>query len=238
MNKIPGFRSGTLWKKIVAVIGYVVLLILLIQGQWIVLLPFIAILIPVTNLFGLRNKFYLFNRRSVIGKVLGYAVYGLALIMMMGIISTPKTPTMTVNADKPIVKVEDKVVQDDTSKKAEDDKKKQEEEAKAKVDADAKAKADEEAKSKAEQELKVKQESEAKVKAEEEAKKVAVVNTPPPQQTEQQQQNVTTTPPPATEVYYKNCTEVKAAGVAPLYKGQPGYRSSLDRDGDGCACEK
>jgi hypothetical protein len=30
---------------------------------------------------------------------------------------------------------------------------------------------------------------------------------------------------------------VRAAGAAPLYRGQPGYSSKLDRDGDGVACE-
>jgi hypothetical protein len=39
------------------------------------------------------------------------------------------------------------------------------------------------------------------------------------------------------EVYYANCTAVKAAGVAPIRTGDPGYRSGLDRDGDGIACE-
>lgn len=38
--------------------------------------------------------------------------------------------------------------------------------------------------------------------------------------------------------YYANCTAAKAAGAAPLYQGQPGYSSKLDRDGDGVACEK
>lgn len=42
--------------------------------------------------------------------------------------------------------------------------------------------------------------------------------------------------PPAT-VYYKNCTEVREAGKAPLHRGDPGYRSALDRDDDGIACE-
>ncbi|GAA3354802.1 excalibur calcium-binding domain-containing protein [Saccharopolyspora gregorii] len=37
--------------------------------------------------------------------------------------------------------------------------------------------------------------------------------------------------------YYSNCTAAKDAGAAPLYRGQPGYRSALDRDGDGVACE-
>ncbi|MDX8145799.1 excalibur calcium-binding domain-containing protein [Lentzea sp. BCCO 10_0061] len=45
-------------------------------------------------------------------------------------------------------------------------------------------------------------------------------------------------PPAPAPVSYANCTAVKAAGAAPLYRGQPGYSSSLDRDGDGVACEK
>lgn len=37
--------------------------------------------------------------------------------------------------------------------------------------------------------------------------------------------------------YYSYCSEARAAGVAPLYRNQPGYRADLDRDGDGVACE-
>jgi hypothetical protein len=51
----------------------------------------------------------------------------------------------------------------------------------------------------------------------------------------------TTTPSPApttgSSVYYPNCKTACAAGVAPIYQGQPGYRPGLDRDGDGIACE-
>lgn len=36
---------------------------------------------------------------------------------------------------------------------------------------------------------------------------------------------------------YKNCSEVRAAGKAPIRRGQPGYGSHLDRDGDGIGCE-
>lgn len=39
------------------------------------------------------------------------------------------------------------------------------------------------------------------------------------------------------EVYYPNCTAARAAGAAPIYRGQPGYGKHLDRDGDGKACE-
>jgi Excalibur calcium-binding domain len=38
-------------------------------------------------------------------------------------------------------------------------------------------------------------------------------------------------------VYYRYCSDARAAGKAPLYRGQPGYAAHLDRDGDGIACE-
>ena len=45
------------------------------------------------------------------------------------------------------------------------------------------------------------------------------------------------TPEPQKE-FYANCKEAKAAGAAPLYRGDPGYREDLDGDKDGTACEK
>ena len=44
-------------------------------------------------------------------------------------------------------------------------------------------------------------------------------------------------PAPQQDVYYQNCTAARAAGAAPIYQGQPGYRLQLDRDHDGVACE-
>lgn len=44
-------------------------------------------------------------------------------------------------------------------------------------------------------------------------------------------------PPPPGDVYYENCTAARAAGAAPIYRGEPGYRPALDRDDDGIACE-
>ena len=40
-----------------------------------------------------------------------------------------------------------------------------------------------------------------------------------------------------SDVSYANCTAVRAAGAAPIHRGDPGYGSHLDRDGDGVACE-
>ncbi|MGI8537711.1 MAG: excalibur calcium-binding domain-containing protein [Mycobacteriales bacterium] len=42
---------------------------------------------------------------------------------------------------------------------------------------------------------------------------------------------------PTAGASYANCSEVKAAGAAPLRRGEPGYRAGLDRDNDGVACE-
>ncbi len=39
------------------------------------------------------------------------------------------------------------------------------------------------------------------------------------------------------DVYYANCSEARAAGVAPLFEGDDGYAPHLDRDHDGVACE-
>jgi hypothetical protein len=47
--------------------------------------------------------------------------------------------------------------------------------------------------------------------------------------------SVTTAPKP-TAVYYKNCGVALAEGAAPIQKGEPGYRTGLDPDGDGVAC--
>ena len=42
---------------------------------------------------------------------------------------------------------------------------------------------------------------------------------------------------PGAEPYFQNCAAARAAGAAPLHAGEPGYRSQLDRDKDGVACE-
>lgn len=67
----------------------------------------------------------------------------------------------------------------------------------------------------------------------------AVVSTPAPATPAPTTATVVqqTSQPPVQNVYYANCAAVRAAGKAPLYRGDPGYRSGLDRDGDGVACE-
>jgi hypothetical protein len=47
--------------------------------------------------------------------------------------------------------------------------------------------------------------------------------------------SVSTSPTPSGP-YYRDCEAARAATAIPLYRGQPGYRPGLDRDGDGIAC--
>jgi hypothetical protein len=46
-------------------------------------------------------------------------------------------------------------------------------------------------------------------------------------------------PAPAApaDVYYENCTAVRAAGAAPIHPGDPGWQQKFDRDKDGVGCE-
>lgn len=63
------------------------------------------------------------------------------------------------------------------------------------------------------------------------------------EQAAQQQQQQAPAPQPLVEApapagaHYANCDAARAAGAAPLYVGQPGYRAGLDGDKDGIACE-
>ncbi|BCN46678.1 hypothetical protein RE9431_49350 (plasmid) [Prescottella equi] len=43
--------------------------------------------------------------------------------------------------------------------------------------------------------------------------------------------------PSGAGVSYANCAAARAAGAAPIMRGEPGYSSKLDRDNDGVACE-
>ncbi|PGX93128.1 excalibur calcium-binding domain-containing protein [Bacillus thuringiensis] len=120
--------------------------------------------------------------------------------------------------------------QEDEKRQAEEQARKQQEEQKRLADEQAR-KQQEEQKRQAEEQAR-KQQGEQKRQADEQARK---------QQQEEQKAQQTQTQPASgntSSAYYKNCAAVRAAGKAPLHKGQPGYDSHLDRDGDGVACEK
>ena len=42
---------------------------------------------------------------------------------------------------------------------------------------------------------------------------------------------------PKQQRAYRNCSEARAAGAAPVRRGDPGYGTHLDRDNDGVGCE-
>ncbi|MDA2733810.1 excalibur calcium-binding domain-containing protein [Bacillus cereus group sp. Bc015] len=119
--------------------------------------------------------------------------------------------------------------QEDEKRQADEQARKQQEEQKRLADEQAR-KQQEEQKRQADEQAR-KQQEEQKRQADEQARK---------QQEEQKTQQTQTQPASGntSSAYYKNCAAVRAAGKAPLYKGQPGYASHLDRDGDGVACEK
>jgi hypothetical protein len=61
----------------------------------------------------------------------------------------------------------------------------------------------------------------------------------PPAPADQPVPLIAAPPPPAGEglpAYFPDCAAARAAGAAPIYAGQPGYRPELDGDGDGVAC--
>jgi hypothetical protein len=57
---------------------------------------------------------------------------------------------------------------------------------------------------------------------------------PPPTEAPTTEAPTTTT---TEAVRYRDCSEAWMAGALPLFEGEPGYGSHLDRDGDGEACE-
>lgn len=70
------------------------------------------------------------------------------------------------------------------------------------------------------------------------------VEPPPPPAPEPDPEPPEPTPEPVPEpeedegsAFYQNCDAVRAAGADPINRGDPGYSSKLDRDGDGVGCE-
>ncbi|MEC2713155.1 excalibur calcium-binding domain-containing protein [Bacillus cereus] len=141
-------------------------------------------------------------------------------------------------ADEQARKQEDEKRQaDEQARKQQEEQKRQADEQARKQQEEQKRQADEQARKQQEEQKRLadeqarKQQEEQKRQADEQARK---------QQEEQKAQQAQTQPASGntSSAYYKNCAAVRAAGKAPLYKGQPGYDSHLDRDGDGVACEK
>ncbi|MED4443893.1 calcium-binding protein [Bacillus thuringiensis] len=140
-------------------------------------------------------------------------------------------------ADEKTQKQEDEKRQAEEQARKQEDEKRQAEEQARKQQEEQKRLADEQARKQQEEQIRQadeqarKQQGEQKRQADEQARK---------QQQEQKAQQTQTQPASGntSSAYYKNCAAVRAAGKAPLHKGQPGYDSHLDRDGDGVACEK
>lgn len=79
------------------------------------------------------------------------------------------------------------------------------------------------------------EEEAAAAEAEEERQRQeeAEQNTPAPAAPPEPQNNTNSD----SSTYYENCTAAREAGAAPVHRGEPGYGTHLDRDGDGIGCE-
>ena len=112
---------------------------------------------------------------------------------------------------------------------------------------EAARKAEEQRKANEEAARKTAEEAAAQAKAREEARQKTAAEAARQQQSQPRQSqsavprnNSNSYTPPAPQsngTSYRSCAEVRAAGKAPLYAGQPGYSAKLDRDKDGVACE-
>ncbi|QDH23906.1 DNA-entry nuclease (competence-specific nuclease) [Saccharibacillus brassicae] len=73
--------------------------------------------------------------------------------------------------------------------------------------------------------------------------KAPVVATPAPKPQPKPEPAPEPEPEPVVEepeveyTFYENCSAVRAAGADPIYEGEPGYDTHLDRDSDGVGCE-
>ncbi|WP_425290439.1 excalibur calcium-binding domain-containing protein [Bacillus mycoides] len=163
----------------------------------------------------------------------------LITFVVLANIATPSTEKVTAKDKKIAAEKTDKK---DAEKEEEQQTKKEKEEQKQQAEAQAKKQQEEQQRQAAEQAQK--QQEEQKRQAEEQARKQQEdqKRQAEEQTKKQQEQQAASQAQPAAEnnsnVQYKNCTEVKNAGKAPLYSGQPGYSRKLDRDGDGVACER
>ncbi|WP_394542167.1 excalibur calcium-binding domain-containing protein [Priestia aryabhattai] len=117
-------------------------------------------------------------------------------------------------------KLEKQQAKEEAEAKAAEEKRKQEEAARI-----AEEKRVAEQKQKEQEALQAKQQAEA-----DQAKREAEEKAQAEAQAQQQQQTQTAT--------FANCTEVRAAGRAPIRQGEPGFQAKFDRDGDGIGCDQ
>ncbi|MFP3666578.1 excalibur calcium-binding domain-containing protein [Priestia sp. SIMBA_032] len=119
-------------------------------------------------------------------------------------------------------KLEEQKAQEEAQAKAAEEKRKQEE-----ANRIAEEKRVAEQKQKEQEALQAKQQQAEAEQAQREAEEKAQAEA---QAQQQQQQTQTAT--------FQNCSEVRAAGRAPIRQGEPGFQAKFDRDGDGIGCDQ
>ena len=108
MSKIPGFRSGKTWKKIIATLGYLLFLIIIafypavtLRDKILVIVPLIFLFgIPfvlITNLGSIRSKLPLFKKGKLSYTVLGWT---LSLIFTFVLVSAVAAATNNFHSEQ------------------------------------------------------------------------------------------------------------------------------------------
>ncbi|WP_026536368.1 excalibur calcium-binding domain-containing protein [Arthrobacter sp. H14] len=64
---------------------------------------------------------------------------------------------------------------------------------------------------------------------------VPIAATPAPE-TEEPTPETDRAPAAPGDVYHENCTAARDASAAPVHRGDPGYATHLDSEGDGIGC--
>jgi colicin import membrane protein len=261
-RKVAGFRSVTPWKMLTATFLYSVLISIILTNfipqpiQYTIsvlslLVFFIILFIIIVGLVKPRWVLPKFKHRTR-KKALYYYSYLLLIVMPMivAFAQVEEKDNSKVAVAMPKVENDVKEVKEEETRPVMQEveesvaylakqKQKVEEKVENVKEQRAAKQVQEEAERQAQQAIAKKEQEEAmrqaKLKAEQAAKQAAAQQakketTARQAEVERKQANA--------NVSYKNCKEVKAAGAAPLRKGQPGYSPNLDGDKDGVACER
>jgi len=175
---IPGFRTNKKWKKVVAIIGYVLMILVM----WIAIQPqdyglpsdrkwqmisngiycvvcFIYPFVILTNFLGIRNKLPLFKRHKFLHTCLGWVVWSMAVLLIAGIADSFVQPHFSEQYYTDIATAEE----EEREKAEAEEKAKEEAEEKAQEEAEIKKKEEEQAKAEAEKQAQEERNKEEKI---------------------------------------------------------------------------
>ncbi|KSU81119.1 Excalibur calcium-binding domain-containing protein [Fictibacillus enclensis] len=188
------------------------------------------------------NKVLGFRSKKWWKMTIASLTYGFVLLIVLAMVfgeDTTETSATTKSDNHTAVKDKDKATKDSKIDKEKQEKKKamlaeeKRKEEKAALLAKEQRKKEEAARLAKEQRKK----EEAARLAEEQRKKEEAARLAQQQRDKAQAAKAAAANQAKASVFYKNCSAARAAGAAPIHRGEPGYAKHLDRDGDGIGCD-